>query len=419
VRLADQSVRAPGSASDGLQSAVEYPFNETNAMPGPELAPRSLSIAQGAMGDAPTRACIGGLAMRDGEEASIFSRYYRKETLVDRYAVDKESAVDVIIPIIHTNELWRANLHSIYREIPVNRLLLGDGGCIDDSLEVAREFPRVEVLDHRNFTSLGFSIRHLIEATKTEWFVYLHSDVFLPPGWFDTMYGRRRDFDWFECNQRTTVMVDYLFDVTRVARAYSGSQMGRRAAFEKITPMIDDDYLYRNEDIIIAHLVTRSGLRYGKVPETVNFHQIMHKPSRWGRKVSRVGIDLELAPDEDLRASDTYARGIIKYVQPNETTVDIISSVQLAVDRMVELKGTTRDSFRDWVRATNPAWLPHFELGAAIQTRLAAPSGRRWRDRIADGLILFANVYRAQGFAVAVRILTIAASGPLRRLVRR
>ncbi len=63
-----------------------------------------------------------------------------------------EGAVDVIIPIIHTNELWRANLKSIYREIPVNRLILGDGGCIDDSIDVAREFPRVQVLDHTKFT---------------------------------------------------------------------------------------------------------------------------------------------------------------------------------------------------------------------------------------------------------------------------
>ena len=111
------------------------------------------------------------------------------EPFADRFATDSARAVDVIIPIVHTNELWRSNLISIYREIPVNRLLIGDGGCIDDSLEVARQFPRVEVLDHRNFTSLGYSIRHLIEAVETEWFVYLHSDVFLPPGWFETMFA--------------------------------------------------------------------------------------------------------------------------------------------------------------------------------------------------------------------------------------
>ena len=79
--------------------------------------------------------------MRKDEEASIFSRYFGAEPFADRFATDSARAVDVIIPIVHTNELWRSNLTSIYREIPVNRLLIGDGGCIDDSLEIARRFP--------------------------------------------------------------------------------------------------------------------------------------------------------------------------------------------------------------------------------------------------------------------------------------
>ncbi len=309
-----------------------------------------------------------------------------------------------------------------YREIPVKRLLIGDGGCIDDSLEIAGQFPRVEVLDHRSFTSLGFSIRHLIEAVQTEWFIYLHSDVLLPPGWFDAMSAHRNDFDWFECNQRITVMADYLQDSTKVARAYSGSQMGRKAAFAKVTPLIDDDYLYRNEDIILAHLVTRAGMRYGKVGETFHFHQIMHKPSRWVRKIKRVNIDLELGADEELRASDTYARGIIKYLRPNETTPDIVASVQTAVGTLIRLKGTTLEEFRAWVQATSPAWLKELErtslVGATGLPGPATSSQRGWRDRIADGLILFANVYRAHGLLVALRVLASAARVPLTRMLK-
>lgn len=359
--------------------------------------------------------------MRGSEEASIFSRYYQAEPFVDRFIADKDRAVDVIIPIIHTNELWRANLLSIYREIPVNRLLIGDGGCIDDSIEVARQFPRVEVLDHRNFTSLGFSIRHLIEAVRTEWFVYLHSDVLLPQGWFEAMSAHRGEFDWFECNQRITVLADYLLDTTKVPRAYSGSQMGRTAAFEQVTPLIDDDYLYRNEDIILAELLARKGQRYGKVGETFHFHQIMHKPSRWGRKVTRVGIDLELAADEEIRSNETYARGIVKYLRPDEATPDIVASVKLAVNRLIELKGTTRESFRDWVSATNPAWLSEVDQArwAVAAEGSGHPLERGWRDRIADALILFANVYRAHGIFTALRVVMGAVRGPLTRLLQR
>ena len=38
-------------------------------------------------------------------------------------------------------------------------------------------------------------------------------------------------------------------------RALSGSQMGRKKAFDKIIPIIEDDFLQRNEDIILAELI--------------------------------------------------------------------------------------------------------------------------------------------------------------------
>src|SRR6266481_5981299 len=109
---------------------------------------------------------------------SIFARYYASEALVDRFAQvpDGAGAMDVIIPVHNSNEVWEKNLISIYREIPVNRLLIGNGGCTDDSIAIAKQFPRVEVHDHSSFKTLGYSVRELIKAVETEWFAYLHAD---------------------------------------------------------------------------------------------------------------------------------------------------------------------------------------------------------------------------------------------------
>src|SRR5437016_2060726 len=106
------------------------------------------------------------------EPFSIVRWLSQQEVFSDRFASGREGAVDVLIPVMHTNEMWGRNLISIYREIPVNRLLLGDGGCIDQTIEIAKKFPRLVVDDHRGFTSLGYSIRKLIERVETEWFVY-------------------------------------------------------------------------------------------------------------------------------------------------------------------------------------------------------------------------------------------------------
>ena len=344
--------------------------------------------------------------MNEPDEKSIFERYYTPEPFVDRFAADPSQGVDVVIPIIHTNEFWRANLLSIYREIPVNRLILGDGGCIDGSIDVAREFPRVEVLDHRDFISLGYSIRHLIEAVETEWFIYLHSDVFLPDGWFEKMCAQRGNFDWFECNQRITVLADYMLEIPNAERAFSGSQMGRKAAFASVTPQIDDDYLYRNEDIIIADLVKRAGHRYGRVTDTFHFHQVMHKPSRWRRRLKRVDVHLDTARDEEVRANETYVRGIVKYLKPDETTQDVRDSVRYPILKLRQLGEKSADEIQDWVRKTNPDWLPY--IGARHSAR---------RDWIAVRLIAFAELYRDHGAWFAIkRVLDNGRRKLLRRL---
>jgi hypothetical protein len=345
--------------------------------------------------------------MSETSSPSIFARYYQAEPFVDRLATDREQAVDVVIPIIHANEFWHANLVSIYREVPVKRLILGDGGCIDGSMDIARKFPRVEVLDHRGYTSLGYSIRHLIEAVRTEWFIYLHSDVYLPPGWFDTMCKHRLEYDWFECNQHITVLAEYPLDLPNVERPFSGSQMGRKAAFQGVTPVLDDDYLYRNEDIILAGLVKRTGFRYGKTSDTFHFHQVMVKPGRWRRNIKRVDIHLDLSLEEEVRANETFARGIIKYLSPSEITPEVFGAVRDAIRRLVELKVATYNELREWTQKTNPIWVPHLDRTISVARR----------ERLANHIIAMAEIYRDHGFWMVTKRVARKIAHPAHNLL--
>lgn len=289
------------------------------------------------------------------ENSTEFRSYFNPPPFMDRFATEPDGAVDVIIPVLHTNELWRSNLISAYREIPIARLLIGDGGCIDDTIKIAKEFPRVVVYDHREFKSLGFSIKQLIEAVETDWFIYLHSDVHIPAGWFDVMQGEKKNYDWFESGQYTTIFLRWLAPTSEVNRAYSGGQMGRKQAFDKVIEKIDDDYLYRNEDIIFARLIEDAGFRYGKTDETFIDHQQMIKESPWLRRVKGLSFDLELGPEEEIRAASTYVRGIIKYLRPDQAT-DLIAGLRVNLYRLGELGALDPDEFAQWVAETNPAW---------------------------------------------------------------
>jgi glycosyltransferase involved in cell wall biosynthesis len=291
----------------------------------------------------------------EDSRASIFRRYYMDEPFVDRFATDPKEGVDVIIPIIHTNELWDANLRSIYREIPVSSLLLGDGGCIDDSLEIAKKFPRVTVLDHRDTKSLGFSIRKLIEAVKTDWFIYLHSDVYLPEGWFDAMKNHQGEFDWFGCPMRHTIMVEY--SILETFRPYAGSQMGRTNAFRKGLHRIDDDYVYRQEDFIFSDLITREGFKEGRIENTFHYHQTMHKESSWSRKIKNVAINVEWSRDEEIRAATMQIKGVLKYLEPSRRMFSWIEGDIMLLTERGELDPK---KLRQWIRDINPAWLTYY-----------------------------------------------------------
>jgi len=292
-------------------------------------------------------------------EQSTFKLLYSEEPFVDRYADNPANAVDIVIPIIHTNELWRKNLISIYREIPVNRLLIGDGGCIDDSIKIAQEFPRVEVFDHRSYKTLGYSIRKLIEEVQTEFFLYLHSDIYIAPDWFDAMYKNTEKYDWCECEQKLVVFAEYdnKFADSLLDFGFGGTQMGRKEAFDDILNEIDDDYLYRNEDIIIRTLLQNKGHKWGFDDKLFHYHQVMHRQSFTGRKIQNVKINMSIPQEERIRECSMQVKGFVKYLKPTQQIAELAKTyLQVLLDHHI----ITYSEFIEWVKETNPIWQPYF-----------------------------------------------------------
>lgn len=286
---------------------------------------------------------------------SIFSEYYQEKPFYDRFLEAEDEGIAVIIPTVHTNELWRANLLSIYREVPVKQLLIGDGGCIDDTLDIAKEFPRVVIHDHRNYKSLGFSIRKLIEAAETEWFIYLHSDVYLPEGWFDKMISHKGEYDWFGCRMQQTVMVE--FDNDYGERPYAGSQIGRKSAFSKGLSQLDDDYVYRQEDFVFSDIVAKSGAKEGKIDDVYHYHQTIKKASAvWNPNNLKVTISQDLSKEENFRVWNTQFRGIVKYLQP--TSRWLVSEAGHGAYTLISMKAISKSDLYAWVNEVNPVWLP-------------------------------------------------------------
>lgn len=287
---------------------------------------------------------------------SIYKEYFTPKPLTDRFLTDAENGIEVIIPVFHTNELWYVNLISIYREVPVKRLLISDGGVIDNSLEIVKQFPRVEIFNHREFKTLGKCIAELIKEVKTEHFIYLHSDVYLPEGWFDKMIPFKSKYDWFGCPMRITILTS--FDLVEPRRPYAGSQIGAKKAFMAGIDKIDDDYVYRQEDFVFDKIVTDAGFKSGKVEDIFHYHQIMYRESKgMDLKVKSVAIETNTNEWEKKRAMEMQIRGIVKYLDPIEPFV--IDDYKFQLSEMIAKYELDFNEFKSWVETINPKWLPY------------------------------------------------------------
>lgn len=298
---------------------------------------------------------------------TIFKKFYSKEDFIDRKNVSNEEGIDVIIPILNTNELFEKNLISIYREVPVNKLIIGDAGSIDDSIDILKNFPRVKIIDQHGYTTLGYCLAELISNVETEWFVYFHSDVYLPKHWYNNMKIYQNKYDWFESDRRITVLAEIKPEIDRTKRAYSGGQMGRTKAFEKIIRKIDDDYLYRNEDIVFQELILTEGFKYGRVRDTFYFHQLMSKKEDSVPKLKSIHIERIQNKLWEIDTLTKQVKGIIKYTKPKPY---LTIAVNKPLKILKKYNALNINEFKSWVRETNGEWIKYLKLNQSISQKI-------------------------------------------------
>lgn len=271
------------------------------------------------------------------------------------YAEVSHEKIDVIMPLLHSNELFKNNLFSIYAQIPVARLLVGNAGVIDDSLQILAEFPRVEVHDHTEIKTLGRSLALLIDSVSTDSFAYVHSDVELPEGWYGPMVGALDKFGWIGSRMEVVVLQHFSNDLTG-KRPLAGAQLGRRDAFNGIGSTIEDDFVYRQEDFVLERIAKGNGFEVGNA-DTFHWHQQMPRKTV-GTANKVVGIDIRTheSSKELSRILETQSFGFIKYCDPDSDA--IIDQFKGSANALLSQRAGALGDLLRLAKETNSSWIP-------------------------------------------------------------
>lgn len=97
--------------------------------------------------------------------------------------------IDVVVLTKNSAITINACLHGIFNSIPVNNLLIIDGGSSDATLKIARKHGATIIYEKENLARARY--RGALEA-GTQWFCFVDSDIILYPSW----YKRLRE--WME-----------------------------------------------------------------------------------------------------------------------------------------------------------------------------------------------------------------------------
>lgn len=98
----------------------------------------------------------------------------------------KIGTVDVAILTMNSERMLRKCINSVYENIPVSNLIVVDGFSTDATADIVKEFQEKygNVIFVQEKGTRGSARQTAIQMVKSDWFVFVDSDVILSKNWF-------------------------------------------------------------------------------------------------------------------------------------------------------------------------------------------------------------------------------------------
>lgn len=223
--------------------------------------------------------------------------------------------IDVICPVYWVNKYFYDNIYSWLKELPYNNIFFGINNPKIEELTFFADLCHkllirsgsLHSFNQHKLKTLGACLRDLMKKVETSWFAFIHADAQLTPYCYQIMkkFMRPRvgiiESERVHFDGKSYSMHDPPFSTYN--RAFSGFQIFRKSAIESILDKIEDDYIYRNEDMIFQAECLKNGYRYEKT-WAMHIHQTTNKEWTFDKQ----------------EATKMQVFGLIKYTEPTKIT---------------------------------------------------------------------------------------------------
>ena len=277
-----------------------------------------------------------------------------KHENVDRRIEEPElEPVDILLLTLDAEVYLEKCLDTVYREIPVNKVITLDGGSKDKTIEILNKYPRMEVNVRPDIRTTGKGCGFLLGRASTPWIIFMDADIELPEGWYDEMSKYRDKYDFFGC-KRIMHYEFYRVDPTSLdinRRPMGAPWLARLDSLRNYH--VDDDYMWRATDILLRQVVEKDGYSFGKVFTTWHYHHTTDNPmyeSDTEKRGSRLVFEepkMEILDKANwTKRQDDFRKAVVKYLDPDfmypRNDVGLFETL---------LKLDTK-----WVKGTNMKW---------------------------------------------------------------
>lgn len=204
-----------------------------------------------------------------------------------------QNRVDVVVLTKNSERVLKKCLSSIFKNVPVSRLIIVDGYSSDSTAEIVQRFKDYygNVVLLRDGGTRGSARLTGIREARTAWFLFVDSDVILSDRWYEkasnyvepdvgAVWGTEV---W--AGMRDKTVLGLFLRVTRRIFEMRGGTHDLLVRREAVKDIDIPEHLHVFEDALIKDWITRRGYRL--VPTYTPFCIHYRPPSVWTLKGSR------------------------------------------------------------------------------------------------------------------------------------